>query len=246
MSVRNYVILWNGARQSGAGPTSGGGNQLLLTGQHSLAGPEHTGVFATPVITLGTAAASGSALTTVRSDSTIVAFDATVPVAQAFGDAAATGSAAVAARRDHKHAMPADPAGASGTPTFAGYTPALTAVTTNPTLGSGSFAGGRYAQIGKVVIGNAFIGFGSSGVGAGSGEYRISLPVAGNFTGWLLIGNGYVFDSSASVFRAVSIEPLTGTTARLAVDNGIYIAHNGPWPWAASDQLRIHFSYEAA
>jgi hypothetical protein len=34
-------------------------------------------------------------------------FDATVPETQAFGDSAATGSAAVAARRDHKHAMPA-------------------------------------------------------------------------------------------------------------------------------------------
>lgn len=34
-------------------------------------------------------------------------FDATVPSTQAFGDAAAAGSATVAARRDHKHAMPA-------------------------------------------------------------------------------------------------------------------------------------------
>jgi hypothetical protein len=34
-------------------------------------------------------------------------FDATSPSTQAFGDAAAVGTAAVAARRDHKHAMPA-------------------------------------------------------------------------------------------------------------------------------------------
>jgi len=34
-------------------------------------------------------------------------FDATVPETQAYGDAAAVGSAVVAARRDHKHAMPA-------------------------------------------------------------------------------------------------------------------------------------------
>lgn len=63
--------------------------------------------FATPAIVLGTAAAAGSASTVIRSDATIVAFDATVPVTQAFSDAAATGSAAVAARRDHKHGMPA-------------------------------------------------------------------------------------------------------------------------------------------
>jgi hypothetical protein len=63
--------------------------------------------FATPAIVLGTAAAAGAATTVIRSDSTIVAFDATAPVTQAFGDAAATGSAAVAARRDHRHGMPA-------------------------------------------------------------------------------------------------------------------------------------------
>ena len=65
--------------------------------------------FATPAIVLGTAAAAGAATTVIRSDSTIVAFDATVPTTQAFSDAAATGSAAVAARRDHLHGMPASP-----------------------------------------------------------------------------------------------------------------------------------------
>lgn len=71
--------------------------------------------FATPAIVLGTAAAAGSAGTVIRSDSTIVAFDATAPTTQAFGDAAATGSAAVAAKRDHKHGMMANPlVGAAG------------------------------------------------------------------------------------------------------------------------------------
>lgn len=65
--------------------------------------------FATPAIALGTAAAAGVATTVIRSDATIVAFDATVPVTQNFSDAAATGSAAVAARRDHVHGMPAAP-----------------------------------------------------------------------------------------------------------------------------------------
>ena len=36
----------------------------------------------------------------------VIAFDATSPSTQAHGDAAAVGTAAVAARRDHKHAMP--------------------------------------------------------------------------------------------------------------------------------------------
>ena len=62
-----------------------------------------------PAVTLGTAGATGAATTVIATDATIVAFDGTVPTTQAFGDTAATGSAAVAARRDHKHAMPADP-----------------------------------------------------------------------------------------------------------------------------------------
>src|SRR5207302_1580277 len=70
--------------------------------------------FATPAIVLGTAAAAGAAATPIRSDSTIVAFDATAPVTQAFSDVAAAGAAAVAARRDHKHGMPANPGGGSG------------------------------------------------------------------------------------------------------------------------------------
>jgi hypothetical protein len=62
--------------------------------------------FASPSIALDSSAAAGAAGTVIRSDSTIAAFDATVPVTQAFSDSAAVGSAAFAARRDHKHGMP--------------------------------------------------------------------------------------------------------------------------------------------
>ncbi len=65
--------------------------------------------YATPAVVLGSSAAAGAASTVIRSDSTIAAFDATSPSTQAFGDAAAVGTAAFAARRDHKHAMPANP-----------------------------------------------------------------------------------------------------------------------------------------
>jgi hypothetical protein len=63
--------------------------------------------FATNTVALGTAAAAGTATTMMRSDDTILAFDATVPAA--VGTAAA-GAATVTARRDHVH-----PTGA-GTP----------------------------------------------------------------------------------------------------------------------------------
>jgi len=59
--------------------------------------------FATPAIVLGTAAAAGAASTVIRSDGTIVAFDATNPAAMTPASTAVVGVAAVAARRDHVH-----------------------------------------------------------------------------------------------------------------------------------------------
>jgi hypothetical protein len=65
--------------------------------------------YGTPSLTLGAANAAGSTDEAIRRDATILAFDGTSPSTQAFGDAAAAGAATVAARRDHKHAMPANP-----------------------------------------------------------------------------------------------------------------------------------------
>src|SRR5271157_3140618 len=73
--------------------------------QNPPAGP----VGGTPALTLGVSNVAGSSANFVRDDDTILAFDATAPVTQAFGDSAAAGSAGVAARRDHKHGMPASP-----------------------------------------------------------------------------------------------------------------------------------------
>jgi hypothetical protein len=60
----------------------------------------------TPALTLSTANTAGASTNFIRRDDTIAVFDATSPTTQALGDAAAVGSAAFAARRDHKHAMP--------------------------------------------------------------------------------------------------------------------------------------------
>lgn len=67
------------------------------------------GSIGTPALTLSTTNAAGSGSSAVGVNATIAAFDATAPVTQAFGDTAAAGSAAKAARRDHKHGMPASP-----------------------------------------------------------------------------------------------------------------------------------------
>jgi hypothetical protein len=64
---------------------------------------------AAPAFTLGTANTAGSAETAVASDSTLLAFDTTVPTTIAYGASAAVGSAVVTSRRDHTHGMAAEP-----------------------------------------------------------------------------------------------------------------------------------------
>jgi hypothetical protein len=91
----------------------------------------------TPALTFGTTNTAGSSTHFLRDDDTILAFDATNPTTQAFSDSASVGSATVAARRDHKHAMMAAPTsvtGNAGTVTNATLTTALTVNTGTVTL----------------------------------------------------------------------------------------------------------------
>jgi hypothetical protein len=62
-------------------------------------------VLTTPSFTLGTTNSAGSAATAVASNSTLLAFDATVPAA-AYASSPLAGSASVSARRDHVHSIP--------------------------------------------------------------------------------------------------------------------------------------------
>jgi hypothetical protein len=79
--------------------------------------------FAAPALTLGTANAAGAAKTTLATDSTLLAFDTTIPAANSFSVASSsTGSAVVAARRDHVHGTPAPAQIATGTYTGDGTT----------------------------------------------------------------------------------------------------------------------------
>lgn len=89
----------------GDAAATGSGPAAAMT-DHKHAMPANPVAYAAPALTLGTSNSAGAASSAVRTDATILAFDATAPSTQAFGDAAAVGAATVAARRDHKHAMP--------------------------------------------------------------------------------------------------------------------------------------------
>jgi hypothetical protein len=56
------------------------------------------------------------------------------------------------------------------------YTPSLAATTTAPTVGTTGSAKGQYQEIQKMIFGVFLIDFSGTSIGAGSGEYGISLP----------------------------------------------------------------------
>lgn len=65
----------------------------------------HTHTADTPALVLGTTNAAGTAGLMLASDATVALFDTTVPTTLQSDDSAAVGTAAFAARRDHKHAV---------------------------------------------------------------------------------------------------------------------------------------------
>ncbi|GGV34269.1 hypothetical protein GCM10010182_67700 [Actinomadura cremea] len=128
------------------------------------------------------------------------------------------------------------------------YTPALTATSSNPTLGTGSTAQGRYIRYGRTVHVEVIIKFGTSGMSAGSGFYEISLPVtARTQTIGRRTGSAYVYDNSANDYEDAGAFINAGDTTkvRLAV-SGSVVFNRVPWTWAASDELGFTITYEAA
>lgn len=134
------------------------------------------------------------------------------------------------------------------------YTPALTATTTNPTLGTGSSAEGRYVSAGKLIIVHYRIAFGTSGTAAGSGTYLISLPVAPS-TAWTNrhIGSGMAFDSSANAMMPLVVR-VNGTASTVVMQfpatwpggTASNVTHSNLFAWAASDEFHGTLTYEAA
>jgi hypothetical protein len=126
------------------------------------------------------------------------------------------------------------------------WTPALTASTTNPTLGTGSSRSGRYGQIDALAYGQGQINFGSAGVSAGSGFYFVSLPITAQGTG-KVIGQFQFYDSSAGAVYLGTLISDTTTRSLMYYNNPSSVVTNStPFTWAANDFIRYTFQYEAA
>ena len=136
------------------------------------------------------------------------------------------------------------------------WTPTLTASTTNPTLGANSTAAGIYVKVGRLIVAQFAIQFGTSGTNAGSGFYRINLPVtaAQQFVAsaaFHSVGSVRLFNSGPTEIAVVTallnstgfIEmqyPATWPSGALT-----NVGDAAPWAWATSDAMFGLLTYEA-
>lgn len=131
------------------------------------------------------------------------------------------------------------------------WTPALTASTTNPTLGSGSEQKGRWRRVENLVIATAKIKFGTSGTNPGSGTYSVSLPVPAAVSGsdGGAIGYGWIGDASVGDLRTCVYRPFFANSKAEVYFTGVAsnaVTNAVPWTWAANDELWATFVYEGA
>jgi hypothetical protein len=145
--------------------------------------------------------------------------------------------------------VPALPIGA-----WTSYTPVLAG--TGWSLGStGAVASGSYVQIGKTVHFTARLTFGTVGATFGAANRpTVTLPVSASTssTNTDFVTNIMYFDSSATLRYGGSCD-FTSTTVDCFAWNaaGTYlvaaaVVASAPFTWAASDQIIISGTYEAA
>jgi len=124
-------------------------------------------------------------------------FDATNPTTQAFSDAAVVGSATAAARRDHKHAMMAEPT------TVSGNAGSATVLQTTRAIYGNNFDGS--AELTQIIAGT----YGGTGVNnstrtityagnvAFTGAYNVNFTMPGAYT--------YTYPSATSTLAALGV-----------------------------------------
>lgn len=123
------------------------------------------------------------------------------------------------------------------------YTPTLTGSTTDPILGSGATAWGRWRYLGGQVVGSLVIAFGESGVSPGSGFLTVGLPAARSaaYGGGAVLGTMFLTDASSGAEFVRDLR-VTGVMGR----GGGLVTSESPIPWGPGDHIAGTFSYEPA
>lgn len=124
------------------------------------------------------------------------------------------------------------------------YAPTLKAVSSDPTLGSGSSAAGSYAIVGDLVIVRVGFVFGSSGAAAGSGEYYVAAPVGTmHSSSQRFVGSCFAFQGGTGRVGVCDLD-LADERAYFWVDGQTgRVTNAAPAAWANNHQLHAEFAY---
>ena len=128
------------------------------------------------------------------------------------------------------------------------WTPFLSGSTTNPNLGSTGSSVGRYTRINKLVVAVTNFTFGGTGINAGAGFYKSTLPFTAQGSAW---ASGTVIAVDVSTFASTqNALYLDSTTQVLGIGTGgaglAASIGSGTYVWAAGDFIRFQMIYEAA
>jgi hypothetical protein len=128
--------------------------------------------------------------------------------------------------------------------TWQSYTPAWTANTGTPSLGNGTITG-KYFRLGKMVIVNISLTFGSTTSAAGTSTWYISLPITSAGLGH---GVWTAYDSGVKYHTGI-LQVFTGATrinSFYASDGQGYLSETRPHTWKANDYLNFTAIYQVA
>jgi hypothetical protein len=129
------------------------------------------------------------------------------------------------------------------------WQPELTAITINPTLGTGGIRTSHIWLSGNKVDIWFLIQFGTAGANAGTGTYYVPLPAAYPLMAGIPANTpaGRVHQHRASPDTTWVADMIIGsTTLAYMVDQapgGGYTNHAYPWAWTINDKLLGHISY---
>jgi hypothetical protein len=125
------------------------------------------------------------------------------------------------------------------------WQPTLTAIGTNPTLGTGAVRTSYIWRNGNAVEVWFNITFGSSGVNAGSGNYYLLLPVMyppiAGFYNSIAIGEAHLYHPSTDQHSSVALILASSTLYMTEVATLIHAGY--PWTWSANDVIQGHYRY---
>ena len=130
--------------------------------------------------------------------------------------------------------------------TWTTYSPALTALTTNPTLGSSTLVGAYKLLDSKTLVVHIHLSVTTGGAwNAGSGNWQFSLPSgnAKNTAGYVQLASCHVLDNGTAHFSGTAkISPNATKFDEIIIADASgsrILSHNVPVTWATGDQVNI-------